>query len=57
MEELEVADFFVLSHIRMMSYFRLGQLRVNEYDCPALAKNRRKAAMKIQRNPQLWILP
>ncbi len=34
-EEFEVAGFFVFSHIRMVSYFkvRLGYLRLN--DCPA----------------------
>ncbi len=29
----EVADFFVFSHKRMMYYFRLDKLKVNE--CPA----------------------
>ena len=32
-EEYEVAGFFVFSHIRMMSYFRLCKVKVNE--CPA----------------------
>ena len=29
-EESEVAGFLVFSHIRMMVYFRLGYIRVNE---------------------------
>ncbi len=31
-EESEVAGFFVFSHIQMMGYFRVGEIRVNE--CP-----------------------
>ena len=63
-EESEIVGFFVFSHIRMVSYYRLGLLRVN--DCPAWlenrprrvrawARNRRKATLKIRRNPSLLI--
>ena len=38
----------------MMGYCRLGELRFN--DCPAGARNRRKATVKMRRNPPLWIL-
>ena len=52
----QVAGFFVFSHIlRMMGYFNIGWVRVNER--PAGARNRRKATMKIRRNPPIRILP
>ncbi len=54
-EASEVASFFVFSHIRRMGYFRLGWVKVNEG--PAGARNRRKATVKIRRNPPLRILP
>ena len=39
----------------MMSYFSLCQINLKEYH--AGARNSRKASVKIQGNPQLWILP
>ena len=43
--------FFVLSLIRMMGYFRLGSVRVNECpagsELPAGTRNRRKATVEI----------
>ncbi len=44
---VEVTGFFVFSHMKMM-----GQVRIKE----AGARNRIKATVKIQRNPQLRIL-
>ncbi len=32
-EELKIAGLFVFSHIRLIAYFRLGKVRVEE--CPA----------------------
>ncbi len=53
-EESEVAVFFVFSHIRMMGYFRLGNVRGNEcpagLEPPAGARNMGKATVKIRRN-------
>ena len=46
----KIVGFFVFSHIRMMGYNRLGKSRVKE--CPAGARNRREAIVKIRRNPQ-----
>ncbi len=50
-EESKVADFFVFSHIRMMGYFRLGYVRVNE--CPV----GRKPIVQMRRNRPLRIHP
>ncbi len=52
-EDFEVAGFFVFSPIRMMGYFRLGNLRVKEClagsELPAGAINTRKETVKIRR--------
>ena len=59
-EESEVVGFVVFSHIQMMGYFRLGQVRVNEFpavlEIPAVVRHRGKAADKILRKPPLQIL-
>ncbi len=52
-EESDVAGLFIIPHIWMMGYFRLGQVRVNGcpagLEAPASARNRRKATVKIPR--------
>ncbi len=59
--ESKVFGFFVFSHIRMMGYFRLGLVRVNEYptglEPSAAARNKRNATVKTRKNRPLWILP
>ena len=52
--ESEVAGFFVFAQIWIKGYFRLGWVRVKE--CPAGARNRVKASVKIHKNLLLWIL-
>ncbi len=51
----KVAGFFVIWYKRMMVYFRLG----NGYGvaCRIENRNRRKATVKVWRNPHLRILP
>ncbi len=57
----EVTGFFIFSHVRMMGYFRLCYVRINEcpagLELPAGYRNRRKATVKKKRrNPPLRIL-
>ena len=44
-EDSKVDGFFVFSHIRIMGYYMLGYVRVNE--CLAGARNVRKVTVKI----------
>ncbi len=59
--KIRSCGFRSFSHIRMMGYSRLGQVRVNE--CPSglespreLQKYRRTLTVKIRRNPPLPLI-